>query len=303
MKNLLFAIIAVVPFFTASVQADEPFAIQGDQVLTQEELDAAFNRIPEVHRLAFIRDGARVDQLVTNLLKTRQVAAAAREAGFDQNPIVHNRMALAAEKELAEAWLIDVMNNAPEADYEALAMEYYLSNPEKFQTEEMLDVSHILISSENRPEEEALEIAIDVRERLVDNPALFADLVEEYSEDPAKANNGGRYPNMKKGQMVPNFERAAYALEEAGELTEPVRTSYGFHIIRLNGKLPSRPVPFEAVKDQLMAQEKKEYLLEYRNRYIERTASQPIEIEEGAVEVMAKRYFGENLELAPTFQE
>ena len=82
-----------------------------------------------------------------------------------------------------------------------------------------------------------------------------------------------------------------------------MQTTYGYHLIRLNRVIPSEPIPFEEVRDQLVEQSKKNYLAEYRERYIIEVTSEPIDIQEGAVEAMVKRYFGENLELAPDYYE
>ena len=285
---------------SATLSAEEGvFALQGDQVLTQTEIDAAFAGIPEADRLNFIRDGGRVDQLVQNLLQTRQIAAAARADGFDEDAVIAARMQLAAERELARTWLENLMANAPKADYAALAEEYYIGHTDEFMTTEMLDVSHILISTETRTDEEALALISDMAARLAKDPGLFDALVDEFSEDPAKVNNRGRYPQMKRGDMVRPFEDAAFALQNEGQISGPVKTSYGYHIIRLNRRIPAEPVPFEQVRDQLMAQAEQRHLAEYRKRYIRGLTDDPIEHPEGAVEAMAKRYFGENLELAP----
>ena len=101
----------------------EVFAYQGGVVLTQQELDAAFSAIPEAQRLAFIRDGGKVDQLVKTLLRRKSVAADAERADYQEEPLVADRVKLAAQKELAEAWLEHVVRTAPEADFEALARE------------------------------------------------------------------------------------------------------------------------------------------------------------------------------------
>lgn len=287
----------------ASDDPNEIFARQGDQVFTQEEMDAAFSRIPEEHRLAFIRDGGRVDQLLQNLLRARQIAAAARAEGFDEQEIVAARMRLAAEKELAEAWMEHVLANAPEADFAALAEEYYLANRDEFMTEEMVDVSHILVSTENRSQDAALEIVEDLQDRLDEDPAQFDALVMEYSEDPGKATNQGRYPQMLRGQMVAPFEETAFSLEEPGQISEPVETTYGYHLIRLNREIPPQQVPFEQVKQRLEEQAKKDHLNRYRSRYIVGLNEDPIDIPEGAVEVMVKRHFGENLERAPDYYQ
>ncbi len=151
MKHYLLLLVALLVSH-GSLADDHIFAIQGDQVLTQSDMDAAFARIPEAHRLQFIRDGGRVDQLVQNLLRARQIAAAARAEGFDQDPLVRGRLELSREEELAKLWIEHILANAPEADYEAMAEEYFLANPDEFMSLETLDVSHILVSTETRSE-------------------------------------------------------------------------------------------------------------------------------------------------------
>jgi peptidyl-prolyl cis-trans isomerase C len=282
---------------------EEPFAIQGGVVLTQAEIDAAFSKIPTQHRLLFIRDGERVNKLVGSLLRNKIVAADAIAAGYDQDLLAKTRMAMAAERELAEAWMAHLIETAPEADYEALAHENYLANPEKFMTEAIIDVSHILVSTDGRSQDEALEHAISIRQQLLEEPDRFEALVEEFSDDPGKSMNNGRYPMMKHGQMVKPFEEMAFSLETPGELSEPVNTSYGYHIIRLNKAYPTSVKPFEEVREAAVKQAKQNYLSEYRVLYLRKLLSGPIELPEGAVDAMARRYFGEDLESMPDFQE
>jgi len=291
------------PTATALSENNEVFATQGEAVLTQEELDAAFMGIPREHRLLFIRDGDKVETLVKSLLRNKLIAADARESGFDQDPVVKRRLQLAAEKELAEAWVVDLLDKTPEADYEALAREHYLANPDDYMTPEAIDVSHILIQSESRPEEDALEIAQQLRNGLREDPGRFDEFVTEFSDDPAKSSNGGRYPRMQRGQMVKPFEQAAFALAEAGDISEPVKTAYGYHIIRLNRVLPPELVPFDQIREPLMQQAKEQYLSEVRLRYIKEQVAEPIDIADGAVEAMVKRYFGDDLENAPELPE
>ena len=68
--------------------------------------------------------------------------------------------------------------------------------------------------------------------------------------------NDGNLGTFGKGRMVPEFEKAAYALE-AGELSEPVRTQFGWHLIQLHEKIPSKVTPFEEIKEKVI-----EYLTE-----------------------------------------
>jgi len=279
------------------------FARQGDVVLTEDEVDAAINRIPPDIRLPYIRNGERMDQLVASLLQVKLIAADAQASDFDKQEVIQTRMQQAGEKELADAWIEHVVETAPAADYDALAHEFYLANPEKFQSKESVDVSHILISNENRGDEAALELANRLVAELRKDPSRFDAMVEEYSDDPSKKTNGGRFPNTTRGEMVKPFEEKAFSMEKEGAISDPVKTAYGYHIIRLNAKHPAQLQPFEMVKRQTEEMAKKKYLADYRKRYLGQLFDHPIEVSQGAVEAMAKRYFGDNLERAPKYED
>ncbi len=317
LKKSFFLSLVLIGYFSfiAALDADETvqakqavdpaqiIAYQGDVFLTQEAIDAAFNKIPEKDRLRFIRDGGRVDQLIRGLLQSKIIASDATKAGFDRDPVTAERVALAAQKELAEAWIQKVVGDAPAADHEALAFEDYLVNPEAYRSAEKLDVSHILIGSDERSVREAETLAKRLRAQLDKDPSAFDALVMEYSDDPAKSVNAGRYPEMSKGQMVASFERAAFALEQDGQISQPVQTDYGYHIIRLNRRYGDTVPEYNEVKSDAMERAKRKYLETYRQNYLRKLLSKPIVIPEAAIEIMAKRHFGENLELAPDYQE
>lgn len=282
-----------------AVDPTKVFAYQGDVVLTQQELDAAFSGIPEAQRLAFIRDGAKVDQLVKSLLTRKAVAADADRASFGADPAVAARVRLAAQKELAEAWLEQVVGNAPAADFEALAREDYLVNPHHYRSAGVVDISHILIGAETRSETEAKHLATSLRGWLEKDPSRFDQLIIEYSDDPEKARNQGRYPEVGPGQTAPAFEQAAFGLEEPGAISQPVKTQFGYHIIRLNGRSGGEVPPFDEIENQAIERARLEYLESYRARYLRSLLKEPIVIPDGAVDIMARRHFGEDLARAP----
>lgn len=308
--RLLFAVLFVPSAWAQESPAGAPLGVsddvlarQGDVVLTQGEIDAAFYRIPEIHRLAFVRSGEQVDNLIRSILQTKVVAAEAKKAGFDQNPLAARRVALTGEKELSDAWMEEVMQKMPPADYEAIAHEQYLAEPEQWMSREHVDVSHLLISSGSRSDAEALERIEELRREVVADPSRFDDLIMEYSEDPSKDQNQGRFTAMAGGQMVEPFEQAAFALEKPGDISQPVKTTYGYHLIRLNQKFPPRVLSFEQVKEQAVKKAEAEHRARYRANYLRKVLSDPVELPDGAVETMAKRWFGEDLELAPRFED
>jgi len=282
---------------------DQVFAYQGDAVLTQQELDAAFMQIPEHSRLAFIRDGARVDQLVRNLLEIKMLKNDALAQGLMDDTLVKTTVAMAADKELAKLWTQRIPTLAPEADFTAMAKEDYLANPSKYDRSVSIDLTQILLSTKERSQEEAMQLALELKEQLNQNPENFQRLVAEYSDDESKITTFGQLKNVKTGKMVPEFEKVAFALQTAGEISDPVTTMYGVHLIRLDARHSAGIPPFEAVRDEAIEMQKREFQQSYLRKYLSRLFSEPAVFPEGSVEIMAKRYFGENLEKAPIYSE
>jgi peptidyl-prolyl cis-trans isomerase C len=278
---------------------EQTLVYQGDVVISQNMIDAAFSRIPEKDRLPFIRDGKRVDSLVQNLLQTGSLAREASKAGFDKDPIVSERMRIGAEQELANAWLDKIVADAPEPDYEALAWEDYVAHPERYQRGSYVNVTHLLISTDDRTVEEAEALAGELMEQVKTDQSGFDQLILEHSDDPAAKGNGGKYTNVTKGKMVKPFEEAAFALEQPGDFSDVVRTDYGFHIIRLDKRVESATMPYESVKPKALEAVRLKYLEQYRLNYLKSLSLEPVHLVPGAVEIMAKRHFGENLENAP----
>jgi parvulin-like peptidyl-prolyl isomerase len=80
----------------------------------------------------------------------------------------------------------------------------------------------------------------------------FDVLAVNYSTDPSAAQGGGDLGFFGKGQMVPEFEEVAFALKEPGDISEPVQTAFGWHIIKLEEKKPSAVVSYDEVKPQII---------------------------------------------------
>ena len=132
-------------------------------------------------------------------------------------------------------------------DWEQRARELYLSNPEGFSTGKRVDVSHILIEIENRTFDEWVSLVQDIRTRLSAGES-FEALAGELSDDAASARKGGALGPIYKGQMVTEFEAAAFALTEPGQVSEPVFSKFGVHIVRLNSLEEATLIPFDRVQ-------------------------------------------------------
>lgn len=152
---------------------------------------------------------------------------------------------------------------SPEEITEQELRAFYDDNPDLFQQGERIEAQHILISTQEAQNEEeeqaALEEAQEVRRLLVEENRDFAAVAEEYSDGPS-AQNGGQLGSFSRGQMVPPFEEAAFSLE-VGEISEPVETQFGYHIIEVTDKTEAGQAPFEQQRDRI-----RQYLMQQRQR-------------------------------------
>ncbi len=170
------------------------------------------------------------------------------------NPMIQNQEDL--KRELSDQMRFNQLleeESQCDAVSTADARKYYDERPELFRMEEQLSASHLLKMAKTEAEfEKALEDVKALRERLHSGED-FAEVVRLESDDKG---NDGNLGTFGKGRMVPEFEKAAYALKP-GELSEPVRTQFGWHLIQLHERIPEKITPFEEISEKVV-----EYLTE-----------------------------------------
>ena len=170
------------------------------------------------------------------------------------NPMIRNHDDL--KRELSDQMRFNQLleeESQCDAISEAEALQYYEDRPELFRTEELLAASHFLKMGKTEEElEQALEAVKAIRVRL-DKGEDFTELVRAESDDKG---NDGNLGTFGKGRMVPEFEQAAYAMKP-GELSQPVKTQFGWHLIQLHDRIAPKVTPFEDIKEKVI-----EYLTE-----------------------------------------
>ena len=148
--------------------------------------------------------------------------------------------------------------------------KFYREHQNQFKTPETVNASHILISTMPDPnagkqltppekakkDQEAKAKAEKILAQLKQG-AKFEEIAAKESACPSKQQKGN-LGDIQRGQMVPEFEQAAFALTKPGQLSGVVKTQFGYHIIKLNKKTPSAVVPLAKVKEPIRAQLKNE---------------------------------------------
>ncbi|MFW6282404.1 MAG: peptidylprolyl isomerase [bacterium] len=134
----------------------------------------------------------------------------------------------------------EVVEEAEVSDQEI--ENYYNENKERYEQEDQVEASHILLDTEEEAE--------DIIEQL-ETGADFSDLAEEYSTDQGSASQGGSLGFFEKnGQMIPEFAEAAFDLE-IGEISNPVESQYGYHVIKVTDKKEAGVQSLTEVKDNI----------------------------------------------------
>jgi peptidyl-prolyl cis-trans isomerase C len=248
-RPALFLAALLVPAGLAFAQAPTPSpAPAADPVLARvdgqeirvSDLELEFRRLPEELRNMppAMLQPLLLDQMITH----KAIVNAARARGLDRDAEVVARVRRAEEETLQQALLLREVQ--PLLTDEALRVRYQAEIAGR-PAEEEVRASHILLASE----QEARTALAEVRRPGAD----FAEIARRRSTDPG-ARNGGDLGFFKRGDMIPEFEQAAFALRP-GEISQnPVRTQFGWHVIRLEERRAVPAVSFDESREALRQQ-------------------------------------------------
>jgi len=205
----------------------------------------------EAERTAVLNRPGIYQEMAESLYVMRSLALEAEASpNFDEEQAKWAAQ-MAYHRKLVQQYRVSyVRETLKNADWKALAKEKYQATPENFMRTETISASHILIKTDERSDEEALALSTTLYERLKKGESFDA-LAKEYSEDGA-SRRGGNLGFFKRGKMTKLFEDAAFALEKKGDITGPVKTSFGYHIIALDDRRPEGLIPFAEVKTKII---------------------------------------------------
>ena len=224
--------------------------------------------VPPEQLRRFYAERKRVTQHAGNFFVVRKLAEEAQARELTEAE--RFRVEEARARALSQVQLDHIVAQEKQPDYEAVAREEWQANPEKYQGPEAVRVSHILVKpGDGRDDAQALARAEEALAKAKAG-ADFAALAKEYSDDPSAASNNGDLGFFQRGQMIKPFEDAAFALQKPGELAGPVKTDFGYHVIRFEARRAPGLLPFEQVKDRLVGQYRDEFRTRIVNREIDR---------------------------------
>lgn len=233
-----------------NVPPDRVVITVGDIKITAAQFNAFIDSLPAQYR-AMARGNGR-KQLADNIARTLTLAQEAQKRKLNETPEFKVQEVFQNYNLLANALATQAGKDVQISDEDV--HKYYDAHKNEF---EMVHAKHILIRFAGstvpvRPGEkdltdaEALAKAQEIRKKIQDG-GDFAAIAKAESDDIGSGSNGGDLPPFKHGQMVPSFEAAAFAMKP-GELSEPVKSQFGYHIILV---VSHDSKPFEDVRAEL----------------------------------------------------
>jgi peptidyl-prolyl cis-trans isomerase C len=239
----------------APLAPDAPLVTNGPVVVDASDFEGNMLRVPEKHRAELRMSYDRVAAIVDNIFISRSIAERARQMGLDKDPAVQRRLQQVQDAVLAELYVQKREKDVVKVDLEQRARELYKANQASMKTQEQVYVQHILINLNGRTRESALERAKKVVEEARGG-ADFLALAAQYSDENEKRRNGGDLGYNSPTAFVEPVRKAIAAMNRKDQVSDPIESEAGFHVVKFIERKPSVPVKFEDVRRKLIDTER-----------------------------------------------
>jgi peptidyl-prolyl cis-trans isomerase C len=222
--------------------SSKALAIINGKEITASEFDLRWSQVPEFARKTYEgADGRKkfLDELITRELLLQE----AKKRGIDRERALIERVERFKERTLLDNLMREEVDARVTVTQEEIK-SYYDANQGNFTAADELRASHILVKTEAE--------AAELKKHLAQGQD-FSTLARKASLDVSTKSKGGDLGIIKKGQTVPAFEKALLSLK-VGEISNPVPTQFGYHLIKLVDRTPGLPLSFEEAKEQVREQ-------------------------------------------------
>ncbi|HEA83860.1 MAG TPA: hypothetical protein ENI03_01070 [Thermodesulfobacterium geofontis] len=252
MKKLPF-IFAIFVFFSLNALAEDKILAEvGHYKLYEKDVEKMIEKDMQIQQLLKSKPELKdeiVFAIVNRWVNLSLLALAGKKEGIDKNPEIKKELIEIEKNLIARKYFEKKTANLKIS--ESQLKEYYNKNKEKYKEAEGRHVKHILIyvpqDADNATKEKYLEKAKEIREKLLKG-AEFEELAKKYSDDTGSKKKGGDLGIIRKGQTIPEFEKEIFKLKP-GEISKPIKSPYGYHLVKVEKIIPERIPSFEEVKN------------------------------------------------------
>ncbi len=280
---LVFIFITASACWAAQNRADKVLAQVGKYKLTLKEFNDQIHSLPPQLQMAVQRNPQLKKQLLERWVQLNLMAMEARKENLQDKPDVKKRIEEMTNALLAQEYMREnISDKAKVSDSEIKA--YYNKHKSEFMQPEQVRARHILIkvpaNADKKKWEEAKKKALEIRAKILKGES-FSKLAQKYSDDPGSKARGGDLGYFRKGQMVPEFEKTAFSLKK-GQISQPVKTTFGYHIIKLEDRKPSKQRSLKEVKQEIRQKLLRKKQIKLRDEIVARLKKKyPVTMNEG----------------------
>ena len=259
-KGNIWWVVPFLFFLVASPSCDKAQHLKGkelarvnDSVITLEEFEQEMEQLPQFLKLQMVSEEGR-KEFLQKLINQELLLQEARKKGLHKDEKILANLEMLKKGLIINALQEELCAGKDEVSDEEVEA-YYQENKEDFILEEQVRVRHILVKT--------LDEAKEVKKRLYQGED-FITLAKQRSIWRSTKMRGGDLGYIKRGMVHKSFEQAAFALKKRGELSDIVKTNYGYNIIRLEDKIGPRQRTFSEVQKEirnLLRNKKRENIL------------------------------------------
>ena len=215
----------------------KPLAVVNSKAIYESDVDEMIAQMGQ--RGAAYQSAQGRAMILEQLIAQRLFLADAMRNLYEREPEFKAQMARVKEQMLIQYSINKAVGSVKVTDEEA--KKFFDDNPVQFAGQPTVSASHILVDSEEK--------AVEIMTQIQNGEISFEDAAKAHSTCPSSA-QGGSLGEFGRGQMVPEFDEACFTMEE-GELRGPVKTQFGYHLIRLDSKTDGESLSFDMVKEQI----------------------------------------------------
>ena len=238
---VLTALVFVIPQPSPAAPQDKDIVARwGKKAITGAELNARIAGLPQEYQNRFQNDKQR-QEFVDGLVQMQILAAEAKAQKLDRDKAVMLRLEDMNNSILAQEYMKRELAKVPKVTAKEIE-DYYQAHKKEYVNAAQVKAQHILVKvdAKAKPEEiDAARIKAEGIRKEIEAGGDFAKLAEKYSDDPGSKTRGGDLGFFTRERMVPEFSQAAFALKK-GEVSRPVKTAFGFHLIKVTDTKPEK---------------------------------------------------------------
>lgn len=263
LKNIVWGVLVVSALSAQGLLAETP-VVKGELAdVSEKDIELYIENLILANKQEALIDSAVVQQIADLVYVTRVLAEESKDIESIDNTKVAWLGQFQMDSVLKEALLnIEAQESLKRVNFDNTAKDLYEKQKGQFLTETEVHAAHLLLNTRGKDEEEVKQAIQGLREKALAGED-FLTLAKEHSEDPSAKRNSGDLGFFGKGKMVKPFEEAAFAMAP-GDISEPVKTPFGYHLIKVIDKKGGEPRPFEEVKPAIVSELKKQLASKYK---------------------------------------